>query len=52
MTREEKDKLINKAADWLRDRLSNTDIIPMCDWNKEFWVTAFIGYMNSDDTGR
>lgn len=46
MTQEE-EKIINKAADWLRDKLDNTDHIPMEKWNKEFWITAFLGYMNN-----
>ena len=48
MTQEEKEKLINKAADWLYECLTNSDRLPMADWNKEFWKTAFIGYMNAD----
>ena len=48
MKQEEKEKLINKAADWLYECLSNSDRLPMANWNKEFWKTAFIGYMNAD----
>ena len=45
----ETEQLINKAANWFREKLANTNNIPMCDWNKEFWVTAFIGYMNKEE---
>jgi len=48
MTQEEKDKLINKAANWLYEHLANSDRLPMANWNKEFWKTAFIGYMNDN----
>jgi hemerythrin len=46
---QEKDRLINKAADWLYEHLANSDRMPMSNWNKEFWRTAFIGYMRDDN---
>lgn len=48
MESKEKEKLINKAADWLYEHLENSDHMPMANWNKEFWKTAFIGYMNDE----
>ena len=48
MESKEKEKLINKAADWLYERLENSDHMPLANWNKEFWKTAFIGYMNDE----
>ena len=48
MEKSEKEKLINKAANWLYEHLANSDKLPMANWNKEFWKTAFIGYMNAD----
>ena len=44
----EKEILINKAANWLYEHLANSDRMPMANWNKEFWMTAFVGYMNDD----